>query len=198
MINAANVVYSLYVFTLPIGPIWALHTFYVVSCAIMLALCLRQRRTSGGRPVDSLGMLSVISVRGVRPGRSVGGPATAKGSAMPATLEDLLGIDEPIVLGPFGGASSVELTAVVSEPAGSARTVCTATRPSASTRRSPSLRAATSRPFAVNLWLPTGDEVAPGEVDLATVPRGSGTPVRGARVPAPSPPPRSFPASTPS
>lgn len=43
MINAANVVYSLYVFTLPIGPIWALHTFYLVSCAIMLALCLRQR-----------------------------------------------------------------------------------------------------------------------------------------------------------
>ena len=44
MINAANVVYSLYVFTLPIGPIWALHTFYLVSCAIMLVLCLRQRR----------------------------------------------------------------------------------------------------------------------------------------------------------
>src|SRR6478609_1912735 len=33
MINAANVVYSLYVFSLPIGPIWALHTFYLVSCA---------------------------------------------------------------------------------------------------------------------------------------------------------------------
>ncbi|WP_461471956.1 hypothetical protein [Microbacterium sp. HJ5] len=43
MINAANAVYSLYVFTLPFGPIWGLHTFYVVSCAIMLALCLRQR-----------------------------------------------------------------------------------------------------------------------------------------------------------
>ena len=46
MINAANVVYSLYVFTLPIGPIWALHTFYLVSCAIMVVLCLRQRRTA--------------------------------------------------------------------------------------------------------------------------------------------------------
>jgi uncharacterized protein with PQ loop repeat len=44
MINAANVVYSLYVFTLPLGPIWALHTFYLVSCAIMFVLCLRQRR----------------------------------------------------------------------------------------------------------------------------------------------------------
>ena len=43
MINAANVVYSLYVFSLPIGPIWALHTFYLVSCAIMLLLCFGQR-----------------------------------------------------------------------------------------------------------------------------------------------------------
>jgi uncharacterized protein with PQ loop repeat len=44
MINVANLVYSLYVFTLPIGPIWALHSFYVVSCAIMLVLCIAQRR----------------------------------------------------------------------------------------------------------------------------------------------------------
>ncbi|WP_342000352.1 hypothetical protein MRBLWH7_001281 [Microbacterium sp. LWH7-1.2] len=44
MINAANAVYSLYVFSLPVGPIWALHTFYVISCAIMLVLCLAQRR----------------------------------------------------------------------------------------------------------------------------------------------------------
>ena len=45
MINGANVVYSLYVFSLPLGPIWALHTFYLVSCGIMLALCLRNRRS---------------------------------------------------------------------------------------------------------------------------------------------------------
>lgn len=44
MINAANGLYSMYVFTLPFGPIWALHTFYIVSCAIMLGLCLHQRR----------------------------------------------------------------------------------------------------------------------------------------------------------
>jgi uncharacterized protein with PQ loop repeat len=49
MINAANAVYSLYVFTLPFGPIWALHTFYVISCAIMLALCVRQRRSAASR-----------------------------------------------------------------------------------------------------------------------------------------------------
>lgn len=45
MINGANVVYSLYVFSLPIGPIWALHTFYLVSCGIMLVLCVRARRS---------------------------------------------------------------------------------------------------------------------------------------------------------
>ena len=50
MINAANVVYSLYVFSLPVGPIWALHTFYVVSCAIMLVLCLGHRSAALRRP----------------------------------------------------------------------------------------------------------------------------------------------------
>ena len=59
MINAANALYSLYVFTLPVGPIWVLHTFYVVSCATMLALCVAQRRAadrraSEHRPVDDL------------------------------------------------------------------------------------------------------------------------------------------------
>ena len=49
MINAANAVYSLYVFSLPPGPIWALHTFYLISCAIMLVLCLAQRRAATRR-----------------------------------------------------------------------------------------------------------------------------------------------------
>ena len=52
MINAANAVYSLYVFSLPIGPIWALHTFYLVSCAIMLVLCVGQRRAVARRRRD--------------------------------------------------------------------------------------------------------------------------------------------------
>jgi uncharacterized protein with PQ loop repeat len=49
MINAANVLYSLYVFSLPGGPMWALHAFYVVSCAIMLVLCLGRRRAADVR-----------------------------------------------------------------------------------------------------------------------------------------------------
>ncbi|WP_454049530.1 hypothetical protein [Cellulomonas sp. Marseille-Q8402] len=43
--NAGNVVHSVYVLSLPAGPIWALHTFYLVVTALMLALALRQRRT---------------------------------------------------------------------------------------------------------------------------------------------------------
>lgn len=60
IINIANAVYSLYVFTLPIGPIWGLHTFYVASCAIMLVLCLRQRRAS--RPRSRVPVASPASV----------------------------------------------------------------------------------------------------------------------------------------
>jgi len=67
MINAANVVYSLYVFTLPIGPIWALHTFYLVSCAIMVVLCLRQRRVATPKVVRSHPVR-----RHIRAGRAAG------------------------------------------------------------------------------------------------------------------------------
>jgi nitronate monooxygenase len=77
----------------------------------------------------------------------------------------LLGVDVPIVLGPFGGMSSVALTAAVSDAGGlgsyglygydAGRIADTAAQ----------LRAATDRPFALNLWIPTGGEVVPGEVD---------------------------------
>ena len=42
--NIGNVVYSAYVFSLPLGPIWALHSFYVVSTALMLAWYVRYTR----------------------------------------------------------------------------------------------------------------------------------------------------------
>ncbi|WP_400995459.1 hypothetical protein [Agromyces sp. GXQ0307] len=47
LINVANVVYSVYVFSLPAGPIWLLHSFYLVASAIMLVLCVRQSRPRG-------------------------------------------------------------------------------------------------------------------------------------------------------
>ncbi len=57
MINGANIVYSLYVFSLPFGPIWGLHTFYVISCAIMLILCVSQhaKQRAQARPGDQWG-----------------------------------------------------------------------------------------------------------------------------------------------
>ena len=39
--NVANVIYSVYVFSLSCGPIWLLHSFYLVSTALMLACYLR-------------------------------------------------------------------------------------------------------------------------------------------------------------
>ena len=39
--NVGNAVHCLYIFSLPPGPIWALHTFYFVSTALMLGWYLR-------------------------------------------------------------------------------------------------------------------------------------------------------------
>jgi hypothetical protein len=39
--NIGNVIYSVYVFQLPAGPAWALHTFYLISTALMLLWYLR-------------------------------------------------------------------------------------------------------------------------------------------------------------
>ena len=42
--NLGNAVYSVYVFTLPPGPIWLLHTFYIFTSALMLIWSLRYGR----------------------------------------------------------------------------------------------------------------------------------------------------------
>ncbi len=41
--NTGNAIHSVYVFSLPPGPIWALHGFYLVSTATMLVWFLRYR-----------------------------------------------------------------------------------------------------------------------------------------------------------
>ena len=41
--NAGNALYSVYVFSLPAGPIWFLHTFYLVASALMLLWFVRYR-----------------------------------------------------------------------------------------------------------------------------------------------------------
>jgi uncharacterized protein with PQ loop repeat len=42
--NVGNVIHSLYVFNLPSGPIWLLHTFYLVTTGLMLVWYLRYER----------------------------------------------------------------------------------------------------------------------------------------------------------
>jgi uncharacterized protein with PQ loop repeat len=44
--NIGNAVHSIYVFQLPPGPIWALHTFYVVTSGLMLFWHLRYAKGS--------------------------------------------------------------------------------------------------------------------------------------------------------
>jgi uncharacterized protein with PQ loop repeat len=43
--NVGNLIYSLYVFHLPAGPIWLLHTFYAATSALMLFWSLRYGRS---------------------------------------------------------------------------------------------------------------------------------------------------------
>nr|MBN1230146.1 hypothetical protein [Anaerolineae bacterium] len=41
MTNVGNLIHSVYVFSLPVGPIWALHSFYLITTALMLAWYVR-------------------------------------------------------------------------------------------------------------------------------------------------------------
>lgn len=77
-------------------------------------------------------------------------------------LAALLGIRHPIVLGPFGGLSSVRLTAAVSESGGLGSYGLYGYDGERIRQTAAELRAATARPFAFNIWLPTGDEAQPG------------------------------------
>jgi uncharacterized protein with PQ loop repeat len=45
--NLGNLVHSLYVFSLPAGPVWALHGFYLVSMGLLLLWYLRFNRRAG-------------------------------------------------------------------------------------------------------------------------------------------------------
>jgi uncharacterized protein with PQ loop repeat len=49
LVNVGNVLYWLYVSSFPPGPIWALHSFYTLTSAMMLAWYLRYER-SGRTP----------------------------------------------------------------------------------------------------------------------------------------------------
>lgn len=38
LVNIGNLIYWLYIITLPVGPIWLLHTFYSISSGLLLIL----------------------------------------------------------------------------------------------------------------------------------------------------------------
>ncbi|GAA3940117.1 NAD(P)H-dependent flavin oxidoreductase [Microbacterium soli] len=77
-------------------------------------------------------------------------------------LTALLGIRHPIVLAPFGGLSSVALTAAVSAGGGLGSYGLYGYDGERIRATAAALRRATSAPFSLNIWLPTGDEVRPG------------------------------------
>ncbi|MGW8351151.1 NAD(P)H-dependent flavin oxidoreductase [Streptomyces wedmorensis] len=77
----------------------------------------------------------------------------------PGRFGELVGIPLPIVQGPFGGGlSSVELAATVSEGGGLGSYGAHIHTPEEITALVARLRAATGRPFAVNLWVPQEGE----------------------------------------
>ncbi|WP_345761236.1 NAD(P)H-dependent flavin oxidoreductase [Diaminobutyricibacter sp. McL0608] len=76
---------------------------------------------------------------------------------MSGELATMLGVDLPILLGPFGGLSSVGLTAQVSELGGLGGYGLYGYDADRIAQAVAAIRAKTARPFSVNLWL-TGDE----------------------------------------
>jgi nitronate monooxygenase len=81
-------------------------------------------------------------------------------------LQALLGLDHPIVQGPFGGGlSSVTLAAAVAQAGGLGSYGAHILMPDEITTLVAELHAATSRAFAVNLWVPH-----PSESDLPVGP----------------------------
>lgn len=63
--NVANVIHTLYVLSLPIGPIWVLHGFYLVSMAVMIVLYLRHARSRAERDPDAATALPSKRSRGI-------------------------------------------------------------------------------------------------------------------------------------
>ncbi len=55
MANVGNLVQTAYVVTLPVGPIWGLHAFYLVATVVMLLLHVRHasERAAQSRAAES-------------------------------------------------------------------------------------------------------------------------------------------------
>lgn len=59
MANVGNVIHSVYIFHLPPGPIWLLHTFYLVSSALMLYWYVRSHSARRARPTAATRAVSM-------------------------------------------------------------------------------------------------------------------------------------------
>lgn len=55
--NAGNVIHSIYIYSLPPGPIWVLHAFYLVTTGLMLVWYLRYAHDSSPREASTPGAL---------------------------------------------------------------------------------------------------------------------------------------------
>src|SRR5271168_680288 len=75
-------------------------------------------------------------------------------------VSNRLGVEYPIIQGPLGGFSSQRLTAAVSNFGGSGSFGAHGLAPSAIKDVVAEIRARTSKPFAMNLWVSMEDEGA--------------------------------------
>jgi hypothetical protein len=75
--NVGNAVHSVYVFSLPVGPIWALHSFYLATSGLMLVWCLRYGRAAGLRKPPLRDGSRVPQRRPQPTGTAHSGPPTA-------------------------------------------------------------------------------------------------------------------------
>lgn len=51
--NIGNAIYSIYIFSLPAGPVWLLHIFYVVTWLLLLIGYLLYQEPGGGHSQNS-------------------------------------------------------------------------------------------------------------------------------------------------
>ncbi|UZX01890.1 2-nitropropane dioxygenase [Arthrobacter sp. CDRTa11] len=82
-------------------------------------------------------------------------------SSRPNRATELFRTEVPVVLGPFGGVSSVQLTAAVSEGGGLGSYGLYGYDAQAIHKTAAQLKDATAKPFALNLWVPDGTEDTP-------------------------------------
>jgi len=70
--NVGNIIHSAYVFHLPAGPVWALHTFYLATMGLMLVWYMRyQRQACTRRPEPKDAATAIAGLIDAGPGRAV-------------------------------------------------------------------------------------------------------------------------------